>query len=135
MKSIFQGAFAACLMIALMLCACLELARGQVGSIQVTPTPPPTLTVVAPTTWTATHLTGSVTAVEWWDSNDLRLGSGEIPYVQIVGLGDAATRKPNGPLYATVMGWHCPTKPDTVKVTLTTKDGRQWHAVWVEGKP
>jgi len=35
------------------------------------------------------------------------------------------------PLNCTINGWSVPEKPESVSITLTTKDGKKWRAKWV----
>lgn len=39
------------------------------------------------------------------------------------------------PTYDNGIHYAQPEKPEEVKITLTTKDGKNWRAVWVEEKP
>ena len=114
------------------LLACL--AAQQASGATPTPTPTPTLTVFTPatSTATATHLAGTL-AMSTPQAFTLtyQQESGPILTVQGIEFDQVSERQ-------SVHGlshYTRPEKPDTVKITLYTKDGKQWHAQWVEGAP
>lgn len=137
MKTILQGAFALCLLTALMLAGTLEIAHAQAGSIQS-----PTTPAISPTP--APHLAGTLdlSAVSTLSFAQIELpkedasntyfndGSGNaVLHVSGAGEGPQEGEKEE-PLRCTVTGWRRPEHPDQVRIVLTAADKSVWVAEW-----